>query len=108
MDKTRSAFGYKSELGGGVRIIFCPSYGGVVQAHINHNIVIELLALIMYKVWKFSILVSHMHSCLYYSCVKEEREILCIKFRPMLNRYMGETPMFSWFVVSNESKNINQ
>ena len=40
MDKTRSAFGYKRDLGGGERIILLFfSYGHVAQAHRNHNIV---------------------------------------------------------------------
>ena len=42
MEKTRSAFGYKKELGGGERIILCLSYSWVVQAHSNHNIVFKL------------------------------------------------------------------
>ena len=42
MDKTRSAFGYKSELRGRERIILLfLSYGPVVQAHSNHNIVFK-------------------------------------------------------------------
>ena len=36
------SLGYKRELGGGERPIFCLSYGQVVQAHSNHNIVIKL------------------------------------------------------------------
>ena len=42
MDQTLSAFGYKRELGGGERIFFGLSYGWVVGAHRNHNIVFKL------------------------------------------------------------------
>ena len=45
MDKTRSVFGYKRELIEGEIIIFCLSYGWVVQAHSNHNIVIKTFAM---------------------------------------------------------------
>ena len=56
MDKIRSAFGYKRQLGGGERTIFGLSYGWVVQAHSNSSIV---KLSVLYKVWNFSVLVSH-------------------------------------------------
>jgi hypothetical protein len=41
MDKTRSTFGYKREHGGGEIIFFGISYGWVVGARSNHNIVFK-------------------------------------------------------------------
>ena len=91
MDKIRSTFGYKRELGGGERNIFGLSYGWVVQAHSNRSIV---KLSVLYKVWNFSVLVSHAHSCLYYFCIIEEHDNYV---GPIVNlRYVcGSNLMFS-------------
>ena len=56
MDELRVSLGYSKEPGGGERIILCLSYGRVVQAQSNHNIMFEVVHffVIMFKVQKFS------------------------------------------------------
>jgi hypothetical protein len=42
MDKTKSAFGYKRELGGGERMVLLfLTYGQVVRTHGNHKLEIS-------------------------------------------------------------------
>lgn len=82
MDNTRNAFGVSMRARERRKDILSLSYGRVVRAHNNHNLVIKLESSSIVEGLNVlnTTIVSHLHSWLCYSCVKEGRGRMCKEY----------------------------